>query len=432
MLVAGCGGGGGSDTVGDVSGFVQDIDGNPVRDADVYVDFGPQTVSNSAGSYVLTGVHGDVKTIKASTTQNGLTYYGENLVQLFDGERSKSVNITLVRASQRATLNGTVRDRNGFLVEGAHVYAAALNTQGQQLVFNGTMVLTDSNGRFHITTLLGGRDYTIVASARTFNSDTETVNVPAGQSQDLDFTLSNPTDPLLAPPTNVEAIAWTTPGESTTRMAGQRAGLEAIKSLIEPKRAQFKQTRNTSNGNFVEVDLDWTPVVDPSLIGYGIYRGSGNVAANNLSLIDFYRDPLAYLYEDLDPSFQENQTYTYAMSSFNTNAPNTNNSESNLSSLVVVSTLGDMVLSPVTAGPTFHWQALTGANTYQVYVFDTFPSIGIQSIWIGTTSNTSAAYNFDSQGPALVSGHTYYYVVLGKDSTGFSRSLSVIDSFVAP
>lgn len=428
LFLAGCGGGG-SVAVGDITGFIEDIDGNPVRNAHVFVDGGPQTFSNSAGSYRLAAATGDVRTIKATVTQDGVNYYGQNVVQIFDGQTSKSTNITVVQANQRATLSGTVVDRNGNLVQNAHVFAAASNS-GNITVFSSSMVLTDSSGNFQITDLLGGQDYSVIASAAGFDSDTDTVNIPAGNNFNLLFTLKNATDPLLSPPANVEAIAWTTPFEATTRAASQRAGLEAIKQMIDPKRRQWKRvTRDTSTGNFVEIDLDWTPMSDPSLIGFGIYRAPGNVPAGNLVFQDVYRDPQASLYEDLDPSFQENQTYTYAVTALNTNAFHTSNSESNLSSLAVATTLGDMILDPATFGPvTFHWELVFGATNYQVFVFDRNPSIGISSIWNASTGGNSLAYG----GPALTSGHTYYYVVLGSANGGLSKTLSLIGSFSAP
>src|SRR5579862_1222920 len=406
LLLAGCGGSGGTSTVGDVTGFIQDINGNPVRNATIFVDGGPQTVSNSAGSYRLAGVNGDTVTIKATVTQDGTAYYGENTVQLFNQETSKSTNITMIPANQRATISGTVQDRFGNLVQGAHVFVASINGSGQPTVWSSSYVLTDSNGNFSITTLLGGQSYSIIASAVGFNSDTDTISVPQGQTFTELFTLKNPTDPLLTPPANIEGIAWTTPFEATTRATSQQAGLEAIKQMIDPRRKQHRVTRDTTTGNFVEIDLDWSPMSDPSLIGFNIYRASGNVAASSLVNVDFYRDPQATLYEDLDPNFQENQTYTYAATSLNTNAGvGTTNSESAFSSLVVVSTLADMVTRPVTFGPlAFNWNLVSGADTYTVYVFDRYPSIGITSLWNASTSGNQLAY----AGPSLTSGHTYY------------------------
>ncbi|HVT11270.1 MAG TPA: hypothetical protein VHE55_03310 [Fimbriimonadaceae bacterium] len=91
-------------------------------------------------------------------------------------------------------------------------------------------------------------------------------------------------------------------------------------------------------------------------------------------------------------SFQENQTYSYAITAFNTNAGDTNNSEGNFSNEVVVTTLGDLFLDPVTTGPvTFHWEADSGAQNCQVHVFDRIPSVGITSIWNANTTNTQLA-----------------------------------------
>jgi hypothetical protein len=421
ILLAGCGGAG-NDTVGSISGFVQDINGNPVRDARVFVDNGPETFSNSAGTYVLTDVHGELRTIKATVTQDGVAYFGSNVGQIFDGPNSSSVNITMVPNSQRATLRGTVRDRNGFLVEGAHVFAAVINGSGNVTVFSSTVAFTNNVGRFEINTLLGGQDYKIIASAREFNSDTEFVNISAGTSEDLDFTLANATDPVLPAP-SINGIAWTTPGVPSIGSLDQHAGLEAVKRMIQPRRAQWNNGRYTTGGNFVEIDLDWTLIEDPSLIGYLIYRGNGDVPLNNLDAIDFYRDPMATLYEDFAETFQEFETYSYAMTSLNTLSH-----ESNFSNRVVVNTLGDLNLDAVTFGPTtFHWQSGSGATSYTVFVFDRFPALGLNSIWSGTTASTQLAYG----GPA-VSGHRYYFVVLGTANGGSSKTLSFIDSFVAP
>ena len=429
VVLAGCGGSGAA-PVGDITGFIQDINGNPVRNARVFLDGGPQTTSNSAGSYRLSMGSGDVRTIKATVNQGGVAYFGENTVQIFDGETSKSTNITVIPANQQASLSGTVTDRNGDLVQFAHVFAAAENS-GTVTVWSSCMVLTDSNGNFTIPDLLGGQNYSVVASAAGFDSDTDIVNVPVGQNSNLLFTLKNPTDPLLNPPSNLEAIAWTTPSEPTTRVASQRAGLEAIKNMIDPRRKQWKHVsgRDTSTGNYVEIDLDWSPVSDPSLIGFNIYRAPGVVGTSSLVNTDFYRDPMATLYEDLDPNFQENQTYSYAMTSLNTNAPNTANSESGFSAVVTATTLPDMNFNPVTFGPvTFNWQTTAGADNYEVFVFDQNPSVGISSIWNASTSGTSLAY----AGPALTSGQTYYFIVLATANSGASKSLSPIGSFSAP
>ncbi|HVT12257.1 MAG TPA: carboxypeptidase-like regulatory domain-containing protein [Fimbriimonadaceae bacterium] len=428
LLIAGCGGGG-SSTVGTITGFIEDVNGNPVRNARVYVDGGPQTYSNSAGSYRLVDASGDVRIIKASVNQDGVNYFGENTVQIFNGETSKSVNVTVAPSNQLATLTGTVTDRNGDLVQNAHVFAAATNGGGTVTVFSSSYVLTDSSGNFSMPTLLGGQSYTVVASAVGYDSDPDTVTIPAGQTQNLLFTLKNATDPLLPAPTNLFGQSWTTPHVSTTRVQGQQAALEAVKNMIDPRRSSHRQTRDTSNGNFVEIDLEWDAMSDPSLIGFEIYRAPGNVGVNSLQGIDFYRDPLATLYEDMDASFQENQTYSYAITAFNTNAGDTNNSESGFSNEVVVTTLGDLFLDSVTTGPlTFHWEAASGAQNYQVYVFDRIPSVGITSIWNANTTSTQLAYG----GPALTSGHTYYYVVLGQTNDNTGKTLSLIDSFVAP
>ena len=144
--------------------------------ARVYVDNGPETFSNSAGSYVLRGVPGSQRLVRARIVQGGIEYYGEQFVRVFDQERSQSVNITVVRDSQRAEIHGRVVDRDGFFVSGARVYAIAN-------ALHSTQAITDSEGRFVIDTLLGGTGYQVTASARGFNTETDFVNVPAVDQQ---------------------------------------------------------------------------------------------------------------------------------------------------------------------------------------------------------------------------------------------------------
>src|SRR5207244_13433037 len=95
ILLAGCPGDGDHHKqfgpgVGEVTGVVNDINNNPVRGANVYVDAGGrhQTQSSTNGTYLLSGVPEGDLVIKANVTQNGTGYFGQNFVPVFDRERS--------------------------------------------------------------------------------------------------------------------------------------------------------------------------------------------------------------------------------------------------------------------------------------------------------------------------------------------------------
>lgn len=435
LIFAGCSGtgggsGGSGGGQGQVTGFIQDINGNSVRGATVSIGSN-STMSNTGGAYALTGVGTGDRLIKASITQNGVTYYGENVVQVFDNEQSRSTTVTVVPNSQRATVQGTVYDRNGFVVQGAKVFAASTE-------LTSTFDITDSNGQFRITTLYGGKTYAIVASAQGYNSDTDTITVAAGNSLTQDYTLANVTDPSMAAIDDLSATAWTTPGVGFLR-GGHTVDYDALKNMIKPSRKSMKMTAQarppiTSGGNLVEIDLFWTPTVPTTnLLGYGIYRGQGDTT--NFTDSDFWRDPLAVAYADLDLNFAENQTWSYVVTSLNTSFGIGSGGESADSNRVVAHTLGDLDLNSPLFGPlTFRWFLVTSADSYKVYLYDVFPGIGtngnpISPVWTSPAVFSNAKV-YD--GPALQPGHTYYYFVEADGFSGNSVSLSVIDSFVAP
>lgn len=427
LALAGCGGGHGSgprDT--QVSGIVTDINGDIVRNARVWINGFGETHSNSSGAYVLQDINEGDFVIRAEIDQDGVTFKGENVVRTTHDLRSKSVNITVVRASQQMRIFGRVIDRDGHVISGAHVFAISNDVD----FGSSTLDITDGEGRYNIDSLLGGINYTVVASAAGFNNDTETVNVAAGSEQELIFTLGNATDPLLPAPTNLEGVAWTSPAE-LTRSPQSQVAIQNIKRIFEPRTAKVAKTRSTINGNWIETDLFWDIYPgNTAHIGYGIYRRQGT--SGSFTATDFLRDPLANIYEDNDDVLHENQTWSYGITALNTNyLDGTSNSESDMSNVVTVQTLSDLTADPATQGPlTFHWEAGSGATEYVVFLFDTYPGAGVDQIWDNSSaraSGTSLVYN----GPSLVSGRTYYYVVLGLANSDNSRTISLVQSFVA-
>lgn len=63
------------------------------------------------------------------------------------------------------------------------------------------------------------------------------------------------------------------------------------------------------------------------------------------------------------------------------------------------------------ATPVFSWTGITGATFYGVQVSDANGN-RIWNAYSLPSSTTSAVYNFDGKGPALVSGQTYYYEIV--------------------
>lgn len=419
LLLGGCGGEASFSNLqpGEISGVVFDPDGNVVRDARVFVESPTiETRSNSSGSYVLRDVRESEPMVKAEVTQNGVRYIGQNLARVFELERSKNVNIVVVPENQVARIHGTVENSGGGVVQGARVFAIGENN------LSSAMAISDSNGNYTISRLAPGIDYEVHASSPDFRSDSTIINLSPGENDDEDFVLTLTTGvSLLNPPSNLSAVSWTAPDEST-RSRESASAYEAVKQLFDPKRAARQTTRATPEGEIIEVDLTWDRVNSNFLLGYGIYRALG--VNGTLQPDDFLRDPLAEFFADADERLSENTTYSYAMTSVNTDQD-----ESDFSTRATVRTLGQInVLSPQKNPLRFRWDALNGAEKYVVYVFDEAPRVGVSPIWdneASPTTGTSLAYG----GPALNSNQTYYFVVLALANENTSRSLSPIVSF---
>ncbi len=425
IFAAGCGGAGsisgGGGGVGEVSGVVFDTNGNVVRGADVFIQgLSVDSPSNSSGTYILHNVPAEDLIVRASITQDGVTYIGQNLARVFDNDRARSVNIMVVSQSQAAKIHGTVFDSHGSIVAGARVFAVGANN------LSSNMALTDSNGNYTIARLAPGINYELNASTPDFQSDGTVVNLAAGDDVREDFTLTQASGvSLLSPPGNLSAIAWTSPDDSTRSLEASSA-YEQIKRLYDPTRAQHMAatTRLTPSGDIVEVDLTWDRVFSDFLLGYGIYSALGS--SGTLTQDDFLRDPLAQFYADTDSSLVENATYSFALTSVNTDR-----AEGNMSSRVVVNTLGPITaLSPQMNPLRFRWNPVLNANGYVVFVFDRYPGVGVDSIWNNAGSPATGS-SVQYGGPALNSGQTYYFIVLGLANSNTSRTISPVMSFTA-
>ena len=424
LAVGGCGGtsiNSGFGPSGDVAGVVFDTDGNIVRDADVYIqDPANDTVSNSSGTYILHDVPADDVIVHAKVTKNGVTYVGQNLARVFSNDRARNVNIVVVQQNQTAQIHGTVFDQNGNVVSGARVFAIGANN------LTSNMAVTTDRGNYTISNLAAGIDYELNASSPDFRSDGTVVTLNANDNPREDFTLDQASGvSILAAPNNVSAIAWTSPDDST-RSVDAASAYEAVKRLYDPKRATRAATsRLTPSGDIVEVDLTWDRVSSDFLLGYGIYNAVG--ANGTLQSDDFLRDPLAEFYADTNDTLSENTTYSYALTSVNTDR-----AESDFSNRAVVQTLGPTSPAQVLTNPLeFQWDSTFGAQNYVVFVFNQAPRIGVSSIWNNAnspTSQTSLTYG----GPALNPGQTYYVIVLALANNNTSRSISPVVSFTAP
>jgi hypothetical protein len=427
LFIAGCGGGGGNvRTFGEISGIVFDEEGNPVRDANVYVDRSGQETrrvrSNSNGSYVLTDVaEGDV-IVRVEAFQGNVRYFGSNVARVFRGERTMNHNLTVYREDRLGTLEGFVFDRNGYALSGARVFA---KQSGGGTTFTSSYGISDREGRYRITALRSGLTYDVQANALDYASDWDQFMLNPGQTRRMDFTLPVTGQITLNPPQNVFATAWTSP--MPTRDAAFADAKENMKRIVLPKYKPQAVTRVTTGGNLIEVNVLWDPFFHSNLLGFGLYRAEGS---GQLRDIYFLRDPLAELFADTDHDLREGRTYTYRVSTLSTSYdPDRNQGESALSNAAYATPLGDLRLNtPISDDrPTFRWQQAFGADGYVVYLFDRYPSVGVNPLW-NNNDNPAFGTQFTYDGPRLAAGRQYWYIVMGYSEAGH-YTMSPVDTF---
>ncbi len=495
-FVAGCGGGGSDHSVGPpitnpngsstlVSGTVTDVAGSPIVGAAVTLN-GQTTTSTQFGTYTIANVlvpagqSSLVGAVQATKSIAGRAWSGQNMVEALSGEPDTSnVQIIMSPSAAQNAITGTVTDTSGHVLRGARVFAGIgpfTGTGGGQFFNNLSSIgtSTDQNGHFTLAQLPPGSTYTVTASFAGFvNQSFSNISVhspPAAatiQSFQLATSSSSPTPPTV---TGMSALAITTPTVPTRSVGTTIDGraVNAIKAWIYARKGlrqrhtapasritlKRQATRATPSGTIVEADLFWDYVNINNLFGYEVAQAT-NLSPPNFVSIALVRDPLADRFSDVDLGLTPDVTYYYSVARLDTiNFPNGNTSagESAPGDTVAIDPLGPIRLtapqsgSVTVAAPTFSWTAVNRADKYQVLVYDRFPDLqsdtdtvnGVQPIWPqdahnpGSSLVTAPALTQVYQGPALVSGHTYYWAVLAQDSVGSAFSVSPIQSFVAP
>lgn len=425
LALVGCGGGGGGGVRSStITGNVTDLNGNPVRGALVStVD--ARTTSSSNGVYILPFNREADLNVRAEIFQDGVLYKGHNVAVTFAGEQTQSVNIVVAPSSQLARIEGTASDRNGNLLQGASVFALGSPLTSQRAV-------TDKNGRYVLDELIAGITYSLNAGGRGYGSDVDQISLNAGERRTVNFTLGDPGNTVFNPPTNIGIVSYVSkiePGRAGGRSKQEQASaIEQVKRLHDKRREKrIGQSRVTLSGEPVEVDLFWDSIQNPDLLGYGIYRASD--PQGPFTAIDFFREPLGSYYTDLSQELRPNSQYSYEVTALSVNYPDTAGSESAPTPVVTVRTLNQLDLLPEQRNPLrFLWTASSGADKFVVYLFDRYPGIGVEQFFDNEQAPVSGtSYTYD--GPGLVPGVTYYYLVLGFTNDNTAVTVSEVGSF---
>jgi hypothetical protein len=420
-LLTGCGGFTGPKTA-TVTGSVLDLNSNPVRNAKVWT-LDATTFSSATGTYELPGNRPGELKVTAEITKDGVKYRGSNWALNFDNEQTNNVNVVVGPVSSNGKVTGLVVDRAGNPLENVSVFA-----------FNGagsaSRDFTNSLGQYTLVDVLSGVTYEISATAQGYRSDVSVVTLGNSETRVVNLILDDPVPTEFDAPTGLDAVTWVTPVDPTRAPNAGDPYLKVKQRFDKRYRADgvmVAQRRAENRGLtnlIVETDLFWDSFTHPDLLGYFIYRSPGDTSVMNY--LDFSADPLSAFYVDIGPN--ESSTYSYAISAVAALYPDFPNMESPLSNIVVVDTLDELILQNVTSGPTFRWLSGSGADEFYVFLYDEFPGVEVDWIW-DNLSDPAFGTSYGYDGPNLLSGRTYYYLVLGTANGGASRTLSQIGSF---
>jgi hypothetical protein len=458
-LLPGCGGGGGPQ--GGLAGSVTDVDGRSVVGAQVASD-GNTTTSLSNGTFVLPGLNEGFHQVTASTIVNGHRWSGTTTVDLVGAYQNRSTNIVISDDRFHASVGGSVIDPSGFPLEGAKIFVGG--------PFGSTMAVTDRNGEYLVDKLTPGATYTVTASLAGFKNDTKSIHLDPNQDAALSFALAAGSNlPKFNGPTGLVAQAWTV-ADTVTRAASQnkkgdvydwlrhfyrhKRGLPDRPQARAIDRKPSRAGRSTPPGSVIEIDLFWNYEEDAQLFGYAIKRALSVSALPGADVTAVLRDPLAAAFFDADSALTPDLEYSYTVHKLDTIRFPATGEIGDPSAPVTANPLSPIRGQSPTQGqdvvgtPVFRWNAVNGAAAYQIYIWDEFPSLmfdpnlpnepnASQPIWPSDPSNPGTALintpatQLTYQGPPLVPGRTYYWLVVALDSTNPSTLNAISASQIA-
>ncbi|MEP6756436.1 MAG: carboxypeptidase-like regulatory domain-containing protein [Chthonomonadales bacterium] len=448
-LLTACGGGGGGGGVsrgpGDLTGVVTDVDGRVVAGATITVG-SANTSSLSNGTFVFHNITSGLRTVVAVNRVNGNIWSGESVVDLVSSTTNRAVNIVVSDERTQGAIAGSVIGPNGLGIPGAKIFVGG--------PFNSTLAVADDGGNYFVPRVTPGVTYTVTASLAGFINDTRSVHVDNNSTTTASFALSiGSSTGALPAPTGLFAQTWTV-ADSISRSSPETKGLyDWLKQVYQKKRGltglhlATKSTvkpsgRSWPAGAVVETDLFWNYVSYNNLFGYAIKRATSQAALPGSEAVAILRDPLTSAFFDVDFALTPDVPYFYTVSALDTvqftdpgqqtlGPPSAVVSANPFQKLVSTSPSNGTAIS---GNPNFQWNSLNGAAGYQIYVWDDFPDLwfdpsktgepnALAPIWPANLNSPGSSFvnapatSQSYQGPALIPGHTYYWLIVGMDST---------------
>ncbi len=433
---------------GRVAGRVLDPEGNGLVDAQVTVN-GTSAVARTTtyGIFLLPNVPAGTRTLAAAINAGGVSLSGaRTYVRVESGRLTANADIITSINGSSGTLYGRVTNTRSQAVPGAVVFAS-LATAPNFLPDPETaprQAETDAAGNFELQRVPPG--FWVLTAvypdmATVTRGITSQIYVAADAEVDVNFQLPEASSGTPDRPLDLSAVAFTMPtgasraadayeGTKDRLLAVSRTGQWGARAARLENVRRRSVTRTAPPGSLIEVDLSWALPSAQDVVGY--YIGRSEQQGTGFALIEDLLNPHAGLWIDYDARLSPGRSYFYRVTT-----TTSRDERSDPSATATARPLGQMTsVSPAgtidTNRPTFTWEALDDASVYGVQLFGQFPDRAVDPVWesdLVHSPSTSVMYS----GPALQSGHTYYWLVIGGNDTDTQRangwSLSRITSF---
>ncbi len=385
------------------------------------------------GSFSLGFLRFGTYRLRAVATVQGVEEVGlQDSVEVTPGGRTVE-SLVLVASDLTGTVQGRVENERGEPIPDALV-TSLFYALGTDWVLASRKTKTDPNGRFVMERLPAGP---IVLTAIKEGYQKERVSFLLNQSEVRSALfimqpVSRP--PRPNPPQALFAIAEILPA-TTPQVAGSRVVVERnfYHTLLRNRLIRFhrlyRKTKPALNrwsqryfpvGFWGQVEVGWG-VRGESVSGYQIYRSQ--TESSGWQLRAKVSEPEQSLFADPHYDFRQDTEYAYAIRSIGLNG-----SLSDLSNVVEARFLSPVrsvrPLPDATVSVrqlTFEWDSLSGIPVYTVEIFSDLESILVgDPVWSKVTDRKDAVYD----GPPLMEGRTYYWIVIGQNDPDWQKARS--------
>jgi hypothetical protein len=425
-------------TKGSISGVVYNVNGDTMLDADVKLMLGEQVVATSRttlfGTFLFRNIAPGRYTIRATAETPSGTLFGErsNII-VVSGRRTFNADVTVFPEGIVGGIQGRVTNKAGKPIEGAHVFTLIG-------LLSASSDVTDSSGRYRLTNVPEG-SWIVEALALGYLRSRQQVYVEKGKTAQLDFVLEE-AQKVLAPLPKPEPPSGTMLTYPATVSRGLNDGsknafisflrlhrLDNLIKVLTAPRPRSKHKRMPASGFFIEADLWWKIISREDVLGYVVYRSFAE-SGGFKRVTTIYGTALP-MFVDLSDEHTPLKPVRYAIALLSAL-----NNESDMSDPIRLEPIGEARLkSPpnqaiikVSEGEriSFEWHPVDGATAYWVQLFSEFPTGAVDPQWETTSplKVTNVAYD----GPQLLRGKTYYWMVIASNSdepkkaTAFSYS----------